>query len=115
MYHLVDGGNQLNRLQAVVMTITDSQREYAQKVEKNLKNRGIRVISDLRNEKIGFKIREHTLSRVPYLLVTGDRELENEQVAVRTREGKDLGAMSIDDFVQLLEQDGLTLQTDALS
>ena len=101
----------LSPVQAVVMTFTDSQREYAQKVEKNLKNRGIRVISDLRNEKIGFKIREHTLSRVPYLLVTGDRELENEQIAVRSREGEDLGAMSVDEFVQHLEQVGLTLQT----
>ncbi len=98
-------------VQAVVMTITDSQREYAQKVEKILKNKGIRVISDLRNEKIGFKIREHTLSRVPFLLVTGDRELENDQVAVRSREGEDLGTMSIDDFVSHLEQTGLMLQT----
>jgi threonyl-tRNA synthetase len=98
-------------MQAVVMTITDSQREYAQKVEKMLKNKGIRVISDLRNEKIGFKIREHTLSRVPYLLVTGDRELENEQIAVRSREGEDLGIMSVEEFIQYLEKVGLTLQT----
>ncbi len=98
-------------VQAVVMTITDRQREYAQKVEKRLKNKGIRVISDLRNEKIGFKIREHTLSRVPYLLVTGDREIENEQIAVRTREGEDLGVMSLEEFTQLLEQQGLNLQT----
>jgi threonyl-tRNA synthetase len=98
-------------VQAVVMTITDSQREYAQKVEKILKNKGIRVISDLRNEKIGFKIREHTLSRVPYLLVTGDREIENAQIAVRTREGEDLGVMSVEEFTQHLEQQGLTLQT----
>ena len=98
-------------IQAVVMTITDSQREYAQKVEKRLRNKGIRVISDLRNEKIGFKIREHTLSRVPYLLVTGDREIENEQVAVRSREGEDLGGMSIEEFCLHLETVGLTLQT----
>jgi threonyl-tRNA synthetase len=96
--------------QVVVMTITDSQREYAQKVEKILKNKGIRVISDLRNEKIGFKIREHTLNRVPYLLVSGDRELENEQIAVRSREGEDLGIMSVEEFIQYLEKVGLTLQ-----
>ena len=96
--------------QVVVMTITDSQREYAQKVEKILKNKGIRVISDLRNEKIGFKIREHTLNRVPYLLVSGDRELENEQIAVRSREGEDLGVMSVEEFIQYLEKVGLTLQ-----
>ncbi len=98
-------------VQVVVMTITDSQREYAQKVEKRLRNRGIRVISDLRNEKIGFKIREHTLSRVPFLLVTGDRELENEQIAVRSREGEDLGVMTVEEFSQHLETVGLTLQT----
>ena len=97
--------------QVAVMTITDSQREYAQKVEKMLQNKGIRAISDLRNEKIGFKIREHTLSRVPYLLVIGDRELENEQVAVRSREGEDFGAMSFEQFTQHLEQVGLTPQT----
>ncbi len=98
-------------IQVVVMTITDSQREYAQKVEEKLKNRGIRVISDLRNEKIGFKIREHTLSRIPYLLVTGDRELESDQVAVRSREGEDLGAMSISALLQHLDDVGLTLDT----
>ncbi|MEE9446402.1 MAG: threonine--tRNA ligase, partial [Arenicellales bacterium] len=98
-------------VQAVVMTITDKQREYAEKVEKTLKNKGIRVVSDLRNEKIGFKIREHTLSRVPFLLVTGDREIENEQIAVRSREGDDLGSMSIDAFVEYLEGNGLSLET----
>jgi threonyl-tRNA synthetase len=97
--------------QAVVLTITDSQREYAQKVEKMLQNKGIRAISDLRNEKIGFKIREHTLSRIPYLLVTGDRELENEQIAVRCREGEYVGAMSIEEVLQHLDKVGLTLHT----
>ncbi len=81
--------------QAVVMDITDKQAEYARKVEETLKNQGVRVKSDLRNEKIGFKIREHTLGRVPYLLVVGDREAESNTVAVRTRSGKDLGAMSL--------------------
>ena len=81
--------------QAVVMDITDKQAEYAKKVEETLKNQGVRVKSDLRNEKIGFKIREHTLQRIPSLLVVGDREAESNTVAVRTRSGKDLGAMSL--------------------
>jgi threonyl-tRNA synthetase len=81
--------------QAVVMDITDKQAEYAKKVEETLKNQGVRVKSDLRNEKIGFKIREHTIQRVPYLLVVGDREAESNTVAVRTRSGKDLGSMSL--------------------
>ena len=81
--------------QAVVMDITDKQAEYAKKVEETLKNQGVRVKSDLRNEKIGFKIREHTIQRVPYLLVVGDREAESDTVAVRTRSGKDLGSLSL--------------------
>jgi threonyl-tRNA synthetase len=80
-------------VQAVVMNITDKQAGYAEEVEKYLKKQGLRVVSDLRNEKIGFKIREHTLQRVPYLLVAGDRELESGSIAVRTREGEDLGSM----------------------
>jgi threonyl-tRNA synthetase len=84
--------------QAVVMSITDRQADYAQKVEKSLRNRGLRAKSDLRNEKIGFKIREHTLQKVPYLLVVGDREQENQTVAVRTRGGKDLGSMPLSAF-----------------
>jgi len=81
--------------QAVVLNITDNQANYAKKVEEFLKNQGIRVKSDLRNEKIGFKIREHTIQRVPYLLVVGDREAESNTVAVRTRSGKDLGDQSL--------------------
>ena len=88
--------------QAVILNITDSQREYAQKVEQTLRNKGFRVESDLRNEKIGFKIREHTIQKIPYLLVAGDQEAENNSVSVRTREGKDLGVMSLDDFSQLI-------------
>ena len=91
--------------QAVIMNITDNQAEYVEKVEKTLQNRGFRVISDLRNEKIGFKIREHTIQKVPYLLVVGDQELENNTIAVRTRNGKDLGSLSIDDFTTLLAND----------
>ena len=85
-------------VQAVVMNITDAQREYALKVEESLKNKGFRVISDLRNEKIGFKIREHTLDKLPFLLVVGDREAETETVAVRTRRGDDLGTMTLAEF-----------------
>ncbi|MDP4528536.1 threonine--tRNA ligase [Alkalimonas delamerensis] len=89
--------------QVVVMNITDHQAEYVQKLVKTFKSQGIRVISDLRNEKIGFKIREHTLKRIPYLLVVGDKEMEAGDVAVRTRKGEDLGKMSIDSFVAKLQ------------
>jgi len=91
--------------QAVLLNITDNQAEYIQKVEQSLANQGIRVQSDLRNEKIGFKIREHTLQKVPYLLVAGDKEVASDAVAVRTRTGEDLGSMSIDAFVELLKKD----------
>ncbi len=88
--------------QAVVMNITDAQADHAAEVQKTLANQGFRVASDLRNEKIGYKIREHTLQRVPYLLVVGDREKENGAVAVRTRAGEDLGTMSIAAFAERL-------------
>ncbi len=91
-------------VQAVVMNITDHQAGFVSEVEKTLKQQGLRVISDLRNEKIGFKIREHTLQRIPYLLVVGDREMERGEVAVRSRSGEDLGAMSLDDFVQMARE-----------
>ncbi|HHJ13809.1 MAG TPA: threonine--tRNA ligase [Gammaproteobacteria bacterium] len=87
-------------VQAVVLNITDNQAEYAQKIEETLKNQGIRAISDLRNEKIGFKIREHTIQRIPYLLVVGDRERESDTVAVRTRSGKDLGSLTLQALVE---------------
>jgi len=83
-------------VQAVVMNITDGQAEYARRTTEFLKNQGFRVEMDLRNEKVGFKIREHTLQRVPYLLVAGDRESGSSTLAVRTRNGKDLGAMSLE-------------------
>ncbi|MCB1731415.1 MAG: threonine--tRNA ligase [Halieaceae bacterium] len=82
--------------QAVVLNITDKQAEYARNVEDSLKNKGFRVVSDLRNEKIGFKIREHTIQRIPYLLVVGDKEAESGTVAVRTRHGEDLGSMDLE-------------------
>jgi len=83
-------------VQAVVMNITDGQAEYVHSVTEVLKNQGLRVTSDLRNEKVGFKIREHTLQRVPYLLVAGDREAGSNSLAVRTRSGKDLGTMPVE-------------------
>ena len=87
---------------ATVMTLTDRQIEPVRKIERFLQNQGIRAKSDLRNEKIGFKIREHTIQRVPYLLVVGDREAESLSVAVRTRGGKDLGVMSVETFSERL-------------
>ncbi len=92
-------------VQAVVMNITDSQATACAGVVEALKNKGFRVIPDLRNEKIGFKIRERTLERIPYLLVVGDREMESGTVAVRTRKGEDLGSMSVDDFAARLQAD----------
>ena len=92
-------------VQAVVLDITDHQAAYAAQIEKSLMQQGFRVAADLRNEKIGFKIREHTLQRVPYLLVVGDREMATETVAVRTRAGKDLGSMSLTAVVDLLQTD----------
>ena len=94
-------------VQAVVMNITDAQAEYVNEVRKSLTNQGFRVEADLRNEKIGFKIREHTLQRVPYLLVVGDREKENGAVAVRTRTGEDLGTMSVSAFADTLRSQQL--------
>ena len=92
-------------VQAVVMNITDHQAQSTAQFVDNLRDMGFRVEGDLRNEKIGFKIRERTLERIPYLLVVGDREVEQNTVAVRTREGKDLGSMSLDAFADLLRAD----------
>ena len=90
--------------QAILLTITGKHDEYARKIEKILKNQGFRVDSDLRNEKIGFKIREHTLSRVPLLLVIGDKEVESQSVAVRTRDGEDKGVMKIEELQAFLQE-----------
>ncbi|HAT6917476.1 TPA: threonine--tRNA ligase [Legionella pneumophila] len=95
----------LSPVQAVVLTISEKQNEYAEKVSKTLQKRGIRANFDLRNEKIGFKIREHTLQKVPYLLVVGDKEVEHCQVAVRTRDGVDMGVMTIDTICDTLTQE----------
>ena len=92
-------------VQAVVMNITDRQAEFCEQVAESLENKGFRVDLDLRNEKIGYKIRQHTLARVPYLLVVGDREVEDGAVAVRTREGEDLGSMSPEAFAERLAEE----------
>ena len=85
------------------MNITDSQADYVQNVVKTLSDAGLRVKSDLRNEKIGFKIREHTLKRVPYMLVCGDKEIAEGKVAVRTRKGADLGTFTVEEFTEILK------------
>ena len=93
-------------VQAVVMNITDSQADFAGEVAQTLVSQGFRAEADLRNEKIGYKIREHTLEKVPYLLVVGDRERETGAVSVRARSGEDLGSMSVADFAKRLESEG---------
>ena len=95
----------LSPVQAVVMNITDKQSQFVEEVAEVLQNSGLRVQTDVRNEKIGFKIREWTLQRVPYLLVAGDREVESGSVAVRTRDGKDLGVLTLDELNLMLEQE----------
>jgi threonyl-tRNA synthetase len=92
-------------VQAVVLNISEKQDDFCINVAETLGNQGFRVESDLRNEKIGFKIREHTLGKTPYLLVVGDREVESGTVAVRTRSGEDLGSMSVEAFAQHLAED----------
>jgi len=92
-------------VQAVILNITEKQADYVREVTETLKNQGLRVESDLRNETVGFKIREHTLQRVPYLLVAGDREAGSNSLAVRTRSGKDLGAMSVDTIASRLAEE----------
>ena len=95
----------LSPVQCVVLNITDSQAEYALNVERALTLAGFRVEADIRNEKVGFKVREHTIQKVPYLLVVGDREVENAEITVRARNGDGLGSMSIEKFVEMLRKD----------
>ncbi len=95
----------LSPVQVCVMNITDKQADAVQNIEKALKSQDIRVISDLRNEKVGYKIRERTLQRIPYMLVVGEREAEQGTVAVRTRKGEDLGVMTVTAFAELLAAD----------
>ncbi|WP_428087228.1 threonine--tRNA ligase [Candidatus Thioglobus sp.] len=92
-------------IQAVVLNISEKQLDFVKDINKKLKKQGLRVISDLRNEKIGFKIREHSMQRYPYILVAGQREMENNEISVRKRGGEDLGAMSIEAFVELVNKE----------
>jgi threonyl-tRNA synthetase len=92
-------------VQVAVLNITDSQAEYCKTVAKTLQNQGLRVKLDLRNEKITLKIREHSMQKLPYLLVMGDKEVAAGAVAVRARGGKDLGVMSLEAFSQLISSD----------
>ncbi len=95
----------LSPVQAVVINITDKHEAYAQAVYKRLLEQGVRIKIDLRNEKIGFKIREHSMQRVPYILIIGDKELENQTITVRTQKGDDLGSLKLDDLVVKLSQE----------
>ncbi|SFV76967.1 Threonyl-tRNA synthetase [hydrothermal vent metagenome] len=92
-------------IQAVVLNISEKQFDFVKEVNEKLKKQGLRVISDLRNEKIGFKIREHSMQRFPYILVAGKREMENNEISVRKRGGEDLGSMSIEAFVELVNKE----------
>ncbi len=94
----------LTPLQAVVLTIIDKQQDYARIVGQALEDLGLRIKLDLRNEKIGFKIREHTLQKIPYLLVIGDKEIEANKVSVRRQTGEDLGSMPVQEFYQMVRQ-----------
>lgn len=92
-------------IQAVILNISEKQSDFVKNVEKKLKKQGLRVVSDLRNEKIGFKIREHSMQRFPYILVAGDREMQNKEISVRKRGGEDLGSMSVEAFIDLINQE----------
>jgi len=92
-------------IQAVVLTITDRQVPYARELEARLRGAGFRVAADLRNEKITYKIREHSLQKLPYQLIVGDKEVQALKVAVRTRSGEDLGSMPVDDLLTRLREE----------
>jgi threonyl-tRNA synthetase len=92
-------------VQAVVMNITDVQTDYARSVAEHLRGAGFRVVQDLRNEKISYKIREHSLQKLPYQLIVGAKEVQAGTVAVRTRGGEDLGALTLDDFIARLRNE----------
>ena len=91
-------------IQAIILNISEKQADFVADIEKKLKKQGLRVISDLRNEKIGFKIREHSMQRYPYILVVGDKEVHSGQISVRQRGGQDLGSMSIEAFIKLVKE-----------
>ena len=95
----------LSPVQVMVLDIADRHADYAFQIMRELEQQGIRVKIDLRNEKIGFKIREHSMQRVPYLVIVGDKELENQTITVRTQKGEDLGSLSISEFDERLKQE----------
>jgi len=95
----------LSPIQVVILNITDKQAKFSQKIEKSLRKDGFRVESDLRNEKITYKIRDHSMQRVPYLLIVGDKEMENNTVSVRVRGSQDLGEMSLNKFIQRISKE----------
>ena len=95
----------LNPVQVKVLPVTDRAADYADQVSKELDGKGFRVEVDHRNEKIGKKIREATMEKIPYMLVVGDRDMENGTVSVRHRSGEDLGAMSLDQFAATLKEE----------
>lgn len=101
--------------QAAILTITDAQNSYAANLEKRLEKHGVRAKADLRNEKIGFKIREYTLQKVPYLLVVGDKEIEADSIAVRSRHGEDLGTFQVADFIEHLKAEGVELPISSIA
>src|SRR5688572_8861217 len=92
-------------VQAAVLNITEAQSDYARAVAQQLREAGFRVVQDLRNEKISYKIREHSLQKLPYQLIVGAKEVQDETVAVRTRGGEDLGAMKVQDFIARLRSE----------
>jgi len=102
----------LTPVQAVIMSITDGQADYARDVAQTLKKQGFRVETDLRNEKINYKIRENSLQKVPYLLVVGDKERQAGMVAVRARGGVDLGAVPLQSFIERLQSDVATKRSN---
>ena len=95
-------------IQAVVMNISEAQFEYSVKIKRLLEKAGIRTAIDVRNEKIGFKIREQTLQKIPYLLIVGNREVHEESVSVRTQDGEDLGSYTIESFITLVNEERST-------
>jgi threonyl-tRNA synthetase len=95
----------LSPVQVMILNIADRHADYASEVMRVLEKQGVRVKIDLRNEKIGFKIREHSMQRVPYLIIIGDKELEDQSMTVRTQKGDDLGRLSINTFTERLKQE----------
>ena len=92
-------------IQVVIMSITENQVEYAKKVSNILEKHDFRIEHDLRNETIGLKIRDHAMQRIPYLVILGPREQEENTVSVRTRDGKDLSSMPVNNFIQILKEE----------